>query len=69
MAKVKVDGTALKVVNSITVESGDELNNRRFTRLCGMLKSPELVWRTLAEHGKEQIVRDARERLGAQAFA
>ena len=43
MAKVKVDGTALKVVNSITAES--------------------------AEHGKEQIVRDARERLGAQAFA
>lgn len=69
MAKARLDGKALKVVNSITSESDDELNNRRFSRLCGMLRSPDLVWRALADHGKEQIVRDAKQRLGAQAHA
>lgn len=69
MARVKVDGKVLKVVKAINSDSEDELNNRRFSRLCGMLRSQELVWRTLREHDKEQIVRDARERLGNQAFA
>ena len=69
MAKTRVDGTALKVVNSITADADDELNNRRFMRLCGMLRSPDIVWRALAEHDKDEIVRDARTRLGAQAYA
>lgn len=68
MAKVKVDGKALKVVNAIEPTSDDELNNRRFRRLCGMLHSQDLVWRALEEHGKGQIVRDARERLGSKAY-
>lgn len=69
VAKIKVDGKVLKVVNAITGESEDELNNRRFSRLCSMLRSQELVWRTLREHDKEQIIRDAKQRLGNQAFA
>lgn len=69
MAKVKFDGKALKVINAIDEESDDELNNRRFSRLCGMLHSQELVWRGLTEYGKAQIIRDARERLGSRAFA
>lgn len=69
MAKVKVDGTALKIVNAIDPASDDELNNRRFSRLCGMLHSQDLVWRALKEHGKEHIVRGAQERLGSKAYA
>lgn len=69
MAKVKVDGKALKVIRAIEPKSDDELNNRRFSRLCGMLHSQDLVWRALKEHGKEQIIRDARERLGSKAYA
>lgn len=68
MAKVKFDGKALKIVEAIDTESDDELNNRRFSRLCGMLHSQELVWRALTEHGKAQIVRDAQERLGRRAY-
>lgn len=69
MAKVKIDGTALSIVNSITEKSADELNNRRFSRLCGMLKSQDLVWKALKEHDKDGIVREARDRLGVKAYA
>lgn len=69
MAKVKIDGTALNIVNSITEKSADELNNRRFSRLCGMLKSQDLVWKALKEHDKDGIVREARDRLGVKAYA
>ena len=66
VAKVKFDGKALKVINAIDADSDDELNNRRFSRLCGMLRSQDLVWRGLTEHGKAQIVRDAQQRLSSR---
>lgn len=67
--KNKVDGNALKVVRAISTDSSDELNNRRFSRLCGMLRSQDIVWRILEQHGKDQVMRETKERLGSSASA
>ena len=66
--KVQVGGSALKVINAIA-DSEDELNERRFSRLCGMFRSPDIVWEVLAEHDKADIIRASKERLHEKAHS
>jgi len=61
--RTRVHSRALQIIDKIKAGESDELNDRRFRRLAGMLGNEQLAWRVLEDYGKTSIVSDARERL------